>query len=264
MAKWSAAQKRQVLHENFKLWEEKFRIHCTECPNVIGLDFSMTSTGMVALKYDGELIDTSATKTSAKTGTTRERVGLHTSNLKDLLDYGHFRIIASEDINVGRNFTALKQLSMVTGAVYQVINDRCNPFTYMMFCNVSSLKLAAAGDGGAKKGTMQMEVYAKWGVKTATDDEADAMVAAQLARKMPHFWEIYGQVTDSCDDLADALMDMSKNRHTEFYQRCEGCGIPKEEVDALVGIYTGGSGFNQLRENDRDFYYEARDRIKKI
>ena len=265
--KWSAGQQRHMLHENYKLWNEKFADD--EGEGAIGLDFSMTATGFVHLDVDGELIEHTTIKTKAKDGTTAQRLNMITAKLREQLQDQKPKVIGYESVNVQTHVTALKALSRVSGAFFQVMADYTDQVPYLMSANVSTLKKAATNDVKAQKSHMLMEVYIKWDERMDTDDEADAFVCAKLGSKIPAFFDCYEQLLDEEErDLADVLMDIGKNRHDRFYELCEEQDITKTETDALVGTFTGsrkgGNGLKQLKENDTDFYYAARKRLKKI
>lgn len=271
MAKWTAEQQRWVVDENATLyyeWEPNGNDY------YFGMDFSLTSTGISVLDGEGELVESVAIETKSTDGTKLERLTAITEEVKRLLEIYPPVIVAVEAISVSRNVSSMMDLCTVSGAILQLVYDNSKQqnydLPYLLYCNVSSLKKAAAKDGGASKGTMQLEVYIKWSIKTETDDEADAITAAKLAYKLDGFFESYHTLTKSlsAEDKSSALMDICKNRHEEFYELCTKQGILKEEADALIGIFTGsrsgrgGSGLNQLRENQNDFYYAARKRLK--
>lgn len=269
MVKWSAAQQRRMLHENSKLWKKYSSL---EGSGYLGLDFSLTSTGLVLLDDDGDLIGHEALTSAAKDGTTAQRIAAMTSPIQEILSDLRPKVIAVESINVGTHVNSLLQLARVSGAVYQIILDKVNPAPYMLFCNVSSLKTAATSDVKATKSHMLMEVYAKWGERMDTDDEADAFVAAKLGYKVDAFFRCYDDRVQNKDpeerDLDSVLMDICKERDQVFYESLEKEGITRSEANALIGIFTGsrkgGSGLNQMKENDTEFYYETRKVLKKV
>jgi hypothetical protein len=57
-------------------------------------------------------------------------------------------------------------------------------------------------------------------------------------------------------------------RYDDIVEDAEKEGIPQYELEAILNLFTGsrggGSGLKQLSENDKDFYYEARARLKEL
>lgn len=263
--RWTARQQRRVLHKNYKLWKDKFE---QGSGNYVGLDFSLTSTGIAAVSNIGNTIDTRAVASTARDGTLRERLSKITESFLDiLLNAGDVRVVAMEDINVGTNINSTIQLSMVSGAIHHIINTLA-PDAYILYCNVSTIKKFATGQSRATKDEMIEAVYDRWNIRLGTDDEADAYAAARIADSLPRFFKAYGSVIECTSDIDSTLMDISKGRHEEFYEICDSLGLLRREVDALVGHFTGsatgGSGLKQLSENDKAFYYDVRDRLREL
>lgn len=265
MVKWSAGQQRRMVHENSILWKN---YRDAEGSGYLGLDFSLTSTGLVLLDDKGNLVRHEALTSASKDGTTAERIATMTGSIQEILSTTKPKVIAVESINVGTHVNSLLQLARVSGAVYQVILDNVKPPPYMLFCNVSSLKTAATGDVKATKSHMLLEVFARWGERMDTDDEADAFVAAKLGYKLDDFFRCYEKAISRSENIDDALMEICKGRDEAFYSDLKENGITQTEADALLGIFTGsrkgGSGLNQMKENDTDFYYEARKTLKEV
>ena len=264
--KWSAGQQRHMLHENYKLWKEKYH---DVGDGYVGLDFSMTATGLVRLDSNGDLVDHTTVKTSAKDGTTAQRLNQVTKDFAEILQDQGPKVVAFESVNVATHISSVKALSKVSGAFFQVLEDYSEVTPYVLSCNVSTLKTAATNDVKAAKSHMLLEVHVKWGERMNTDDEADAFVAAKLGSKIDDFFNAYEETREQRNvDLSDVLMDICKKRCDIFYGLCDQKGITKTEVNALIGVFTGsrngGNGLKQLRENDTDFYYEARKRLKRI
>ena len=266
MAKWSAEQQRRMLHENYQLWKDRYE---KQGEGFVGLDFSLTSTGLVHLDAEGNLLTNTTIKTKAKDGTTAKRLNMITKKFREILEHETPKVVAFESVNVATHISSINALSQVSGAFFQVLEDYSDFTPYVLSCNVSTLKKAATNDKSATKSHMLMEVYIKWNQRMNTDDEADAFVCAKLGSKVSGFFEAYEQVLEESDkDLSGVLMDIGKNRCDPFYHLCEKKDISISEVDALVGVFTGsgngGNGLKQMKENHSEFYYEARKRLKKL
>ena len=238
-----------------------------------GMDFSLTSTGLVVLDKGGELVDKTSVTSSSSDGTRTQRVADIAYCLEQYLDNYTPRIFSSESVTVSRQIKSMMLLCNIEGAVLQTLDifsrEIDAPLPYLLSCNASSIKTCASGDGKATKGTMQMEVLSRWGVKTDTDDEADAFTAAKLGYFLDKFKRVYLEFSFMCESVAqeeELLMDLCKGRHEEFYKEAKSQGLERQDVDTLVGILSGsgngGSGMNLMSENDKNYYYEAVKRLK--
>lgn len=272
--KWKAKQQRAMIDENhdlYKSWSWGWDRDSGGC--FIGLDFSLTSTGVVVLDEAGELLYNNSIETSAKDGTTAQRLNKIVEELDKVFYKYPPLVVAWETINVGTNIKSTIDLARVSGAMFRVMydnaQDREHPPPYCLMCNVSTLKKALSGSGEASKGKMLLKVHVKWGEELNTDDEADAYIAAKLASKLDVFWEQYERAKERNEEtMYRFLLDLVKMRNDEFNEVCAESGIDEAMLESMLKIFTGsqggGSGLNQLRENDKDFYYEARTRLKEV
>jgi Holliday junction resolvasome RuvABC endonuclease subunit len=257
-----------MIHENMELFDA---LGNNGNEYYIGMDFSLTSTGVVVLDKYGNLMHNESIATSAKDGTTAERLQMVVDKLDRVFRDWPPRGVAWESINVGTHIKSLMDLSRVSGAMFRVMHEHSQgdyDTPYLLMCNVSTLKKAAAGVD-AKKGHMLMEVLDKWGHKMGTDDEADAFVAAKLAQKTPALAEVYWEAFEASDEEPYRfLLDLVKMRNEGFIEAAAKHGIDQPMLESMLNIFTGsrkgGSGLKQMQENNKDFYYEARERLKEL
>jgi crossover junction endodeoxyribonuclease RuvC len=150
-----------------------------------GLDLSLTATGVVCL-IDGKLSD-SIIFTSKKTDKLPVNELKRIDSLaKNIVSYVKDRatnencIIAIEGLALyARNTTALVQLAGLNyfvrkGIMFEVL---C-PFVIV---TPTSLKKYVTGKGNAKKNSMFLEVYKRWGESFDDDNLADAYGLAKIA-----------------------------------------------------------------------------------
>ena len=90
---------------------------------------------------------------------------------KIIVDNG-FRVVAVEDVNVGKNFIALRKLSELRGVLYYVCAKLDIP---IVFFNVSDIKRFATGDGNANKEKMMEYCRKRWHIEPIDDNNADAI-----------------------------------------------------------------------------------------
>jgi len=242
----------------------------------IGLDFSLTSTGICVVDNNQRLLHHEAISTTARTGTTRERLKLIADRIETVFRNFPPRIIAWEDVTVSNNIQSMLDLARVSGMIFRIMTVAAKrdgyEIPYCVLANVKTLKKVAAGEGGADKDDVLDAVRERWGHDFSTDDEADAFGAAVVGSKLPLLAELFPHWRKWYQDIDDYrfLLDLLKMRYEDIVEQAEKEGIREHELEAMLNLFTGsssqmgGSGLNHLRENDRDFYYEARKRIKRV
>lgn len=138
-------------------------------PRVLGLDLSMTATGICL--PDGT---TRTIKTNAKDGDRRlqhivDEVGTA------LDDGGHGRdacdLVVMEEAPPGLKGPAIKAIHMVHGAVRLRLIDFSTPYAVI---NPTVLKAYATGSTSADKTAMAMAAYKRTGREFADDNQCDA------------------------------------------------------------------------------------------
>lgn len=153
----------------------------------LGLDVSLTSTGVTALDADNKYIIDSM-KTTPKDGSHLERhhkiltlLMTHLSwikaNVSDKVDiWGVVEGYAyGKDPKRGSQVITLAEIGGLVR--YMVWRYTGHP---LIVVAPSTLKLFASGHGHAKKEQMLLALYKKYGIEFKTNDEADAFALAQL------------------------------------------------------------------------------------
>lgn len=92
--------------------------------------------------------------------------------LEKMIVENGFKVIAAEDVNVGKNFIALRKLSELRGVLYYVCAKLDIP---ILFFNVADIKRFATGDGNASKEKMIEYCRKRWHLDPIDDNEADAI-----------------------------------------------------------------------------------------
>ena len=139
---------------------------------VMGLDLSLTSTGLVLLQ-DAETVESTTVssrfKGEARLADIREKittaVKLHRPQLVVLEGYAFGR---------PNQMAALGELSGVV---------KCSLFEmgqHYLVVPPTRVKKFATGRGNAKKDEVRLEVYKRWGFEAPSNDEVDAYVLARI------------------------------------------------------------------------------------
>lgn len=156
----------------------------------VGIDQSYSGFAFVSIDADGTDISGNLTSFDPKTNTGIERLLSIYNHLLNLLtetpDIGH---ICVEGYAPGAKFG--RELAGELGAIVKLsIYDyfdrvfRNHNLRYPTIVQPSSLKKFVTGSGAAKKNTMILAVYKKWGFETSDDNLADAFSLAMLARAL--------------------------------------------------------------------------------
>lgn len=139
---------------------------------VMGLDLSLTSTGLVVLTPDN--VYSEALKSNLKAEgrlvdlcrQVRSRMGEHVPNLVVLEGYSF--------MSSGRGMTGLAELG---GVIKSFLWANGHLFIIVPPARV---KKFACGKGNAKKDQVRLEVFKRWGFEAKTNDEVDAYVLARI------------------------------------------------------------------------------------
>ena len=102
-------------------------------------------------------------------------------------------MICAEDFFSGPHAGSGTRLAMLAATVRIALYERGKAF---MIVAPTSLKKWITGKGVGQKDLIVREVYKRYGIETANDDEADAVVLALIAE---HFWK--AQKKDCGDDF---------------------------------------------------------------
>ena len=139
---------------------------------VMGLDLSLTSTGMVVLKSDGtaeSMALTSEFKDAVRLAELREKVRVAIQLYRP-------KLVVIEGYSFGSR-TAVAGLAELGGVVKCELFEMQQPFIVVP---PARLKKFACGRGNAKKDEIRLAVYKRWGFEAPTTDEVDAYVLARI------------------------------------------------------------------------------------
>lgn len=147
--------------------------------NHVGLDLSLTCTGVVALNDDGELLLSRGISTKQRG---IKRLIALSDEVETLVRDLRPTVVLLEGYAysaVGRQHAAGELGGVVRYRLHQL-----NPHLPIASVPPSSLKKFASGKGNAPKDAMRIAVYKRWGFEAKTTDEVDAYAAAQMARSV--------------------------------------------------------------------------------
>lgn len=147
--------------------------------NFIGLDISLTDTGIVILDHEAELIHHSSIKTTPKR-TDMERKNYILDTLRDTIvdntQMCDLAIVCIEDYAYGRSTGKVFTRAELSGTVKRWLYEVDMP---VFVISPTSVKAWVAG-GRSKKEEIMMAVHGIWGFQTNNDNIADAFVVAKM------------------------------------------------------------------------------------
>ena len=150
--------------------------------NFVGIDLSLTSTGLVFLTGDG-MVDSFNIKTKPKNGSVTHRIAYIRDQIMNKFDTFSMvedkpKFVAIEGyamgIRGGRSFT----IGELGGVVKEHFRQR-GIDVYIVPPN--NLKKFISGKGTGDKDMVRLELYKKYGLELPTNDEVDAAVLALMA-----------------------------------------------------------------------------------
>lgn len=149
---------------------------------VIGLDLSLTGTGVVVIQKEKIIVQKliKSKPPEEKNPTTEiERIIGIKKGITDIIEDGSAPdLVVIEGLAYGvRNATALVQLSGLNYMIREYLYSRKIPF---LIIAPTSVKKFITGSGIAKKDIMMLEVYKRYGVSMIDDNECDAYSLARI------------------------------------------------------------------------------------
>lgn len=153
----------------------------------IGIDPSLTGTGIVCLNKDGELEDSRLIKT-VPAQVIEERLIIINRTIQELLDkyqirytdgYKHEALVYIEGPSFGARGNAILQLAGLHFLLRISLYKRFD-LKYEIIAP-TSLKKFVTGKGNSKKELMLLEVYKRWGVEFKNNNLADGFGLAKMA-----------------------------------------------------------------------------------
>jgi Holliday junction resolvasome RuvABC endonuclease subunit len=247
--KLRAPQKRLWIDYNFELFDERYKKN----PYIIGMDFSLTSTGYVVLDSStGTLVKSGVFKTAVADGTLRERLFKIFEQFQELFKAYPCSVVSYEMISVFSNPTSSIRLAMVLGLMYNCVSTLIEESPYIISLATTSLKKAATASGKSDKNLIIKSVYQQWGADFNSDDVADAYVAARVAFEANKIKELYFHFREKTEkELGPFLIDVEKGRFKSLNDELEKLGITRHMYEVVVSLMGSKT---QAQENDYEYY----------
>lgn len=142
---------------------------------IIGLDLSLTATGVAFLASDGTC--TLTTLKSSPSEDDEYRLSTCKAAIMEVLVRTQPQLVVMEGLSFGSNDPSAQQRAWLHWAVRLNMWRRTMPFKVVA---PTSLKKFTTGSGAAKKEQMMLEVFKRWGVDAGDNNQADAAALAFL------------------------------------------------------------------------------------
>lgn len=144
--------------------------------SVMGIDPSLTSTGLVTLSPNGDYESNAIQPTERG----MERLTEIREAVWDAADawFDFPQLVAIEGYAFGARGAAMFSLGELGGVLRWSLHSWHIPYIDVP---PSQVKKFATGKGNSKKDEIMLAVYKRWGVEFKTSDEADAYVLARIA-----------------------------------------------------------------------------------
>ena len=136
----------------------------------IGLDLSLTSTGMVVVSEDGVLVEKEIISSDSKNEIENRLKNIADKIVEILKKYDDVAI-AIEGLSFGSTSSSALQI----GALHYYVRCKLkeNGYTFLI-CEPTKVKKFVTGLGNCKKDLIILKVYQKWGEEFSISDLADA------------------------------------------------------------------------------------------
>lgn len=172
--------------------------------SIIGLDLSLTGTGIVALDNSGELLKSHTVSPRKLIG--MERLDFIRREVSEFISsiptYPTFLALENYAFASKGDTTKLAEL----GGIIKLTLFRNNiPFIKAAPIQV---KKFATGDGRSEKDQVMLQVFKRWGFEASDNNQADAFVLAKIAQ----FIEMKLRGTSFQDEVIQAIMSPSKKK----------------------------------------------------
>lgn len=176
----------------------------SEIDSILGIDPSLTSTGLCVIDHHGALIE-STTLSSKKTGPAR------LVDLRDALDAYFKRTMPTACALEGYSFGSKHAREAVAewgGLIRVLLYEWKIPTLVVPPMTLKKFVLPSAGN--LQKNRIALESYKRWNVSFQTDDECDAHALAQLALVRVQMETRTGFVNASCARMTSAAQSSSR------------------------------------------------------
>lgn len=138
---------------------------------VLALDIA-EHTGVFGTYFQGTVyFPVNDSKDAKKYGSDYDQHQRFGNWLKKTIVDNEYKVVAVEDLNVSKNFMAVKKLAEMRGILLYICAELNIP---VVFFNVRSIKKWATGDGNADKKKMIEYCEKRWHYICQDDNEADA------------------------------------------------------------------------------------------
>lgn len=150
-------------------------------PRTIGLDLSLTATGIAVLGHAGKVLSVSlcGSKPSVGTGDTR-RISLLAEEVLARCLPRPQDLIVIEDYAFSGNGQITRLAEFGGTLKYKLQNEFHLPQERVCLCHNGTLKKFLTGKGNAQKQVVMMSVLKRWGCEFRDDNEADAFGLALI------------------------------------------------------------------------------------
>ncbi|SNS21073.1 crossover junction endodeoxyribonuclease RuvC [Anaerovirgula multivorans] len=153
----------------------------------IGIDPSLTGTGLIILNEDGEIVLSRCivTKQSKQENHTQDTMA-RVKDIKDCimseLKGNEYKIyVAVEGFSYGSRGRAVFDIAYMG---YRIREELLDTDITFIEPTPSQVKKFATGKGNSPKNVVMLEVYKRWGEEFTDDNLADAYVLAQIVRAL--------------------------------------------------------------------------------
>lgn len=152
------------------------------CSLVVGIDPSLTSTGLVVINKgivtEQHAIVSKPSKEKTPKAETERLMTIRDSITRSVVTARKPSVVLIEGLAfMARNTTALVQLAGLNYFIRETLVRGMIPFVIV---SPTSLKKFASGKGNVDKNVVMMEVYKRWGFSPENSDVCDAFVLAQI------------------------------------------------------------------------------------
>lgn len=147
---------------------------------VIGLDPSLTGTGLIVLRADGELAAQALISTPAQDGNLNRYYRIVTQVMDQIAEH-HPAKLCIEGLAMGAKGAAVLDLAGLHWVLRWELATQ-HPRLKVITVPPSSLKKWTTGKGTANKVAMALAVFKRWGLELGNDNLVDAYALAQYGR----------------------------------------------------------------------------------
>ncbi len=178
--------------------------------NVVGVDLSLTATGLAIQFTDGTIHRTiSAPKLAGM-----ERLDCLAEQIDGKIALGD--LVIFEDLAFSMNNAYAKENAGLAYLIRWRLWKRGIPY---LLVTASSLKKFVTGAGNAEKSLLLREVYKRWGVDAANDNEADAVGLLYIGLAYTGQWE---PTTEAQREVLEVLRNPKTKKRKPATARREG------------------------------------------